>query len=196
MTLEVLRADRIEPQRWRNGGGFTRELFAQPAGPGWACRISLAEVSQDGAFSAYPGITRWFSVVQGDGVLLHFPDGRRLALDPHSPPLHFDGALAPDCRLQGGATQDLNLMLRADHAEGRMLAAPADEEWLDAHPWRAVFSAVPLRLQIDDADAARLPAQALLVSGHAAHQRWRVLPDETSGGPVAWWMAWRLKDAA
>ena len=58
MSLELVVADRVAPQLWRNGGGQTRELAAAPAGEQWHWRISLAEVRQDGAFSAYPGVTR------------------------------------------------------------------------------------------------------------------------------------------
>lgn len=187
MSLELVVADRVAPQPWRNGGGQTRELAASPPGSHWDWRISLAEVRQDGAFSAYPGITRWFAVVQGDGVVLDFGHGRREMLNSASPPLQFDGALAPHCSLQGGATQDLNLMLRDSAASGTMLPAREGEEWISMASLRAVFAAEPMLLQIDDADAMVLPARSLVVSHHARRQRWRVVGG--SGAPAAWWLA-------
>ena len=74
MTLHVVRADAVEPQRWQNGGGLTRELLAWPdrGGPGgdWALRISVADIGADGPFSAFAGVERWFAVLEGAGVRL------------------------------------------------------------------------------------------------------------------------------
>lgn len=106
-------------QAWRNGGGTTRELLAQPAGGDWHWRISVAEVTAHGPFSAYPGVQRWFAVLRGEGVVLSL-DGDTVPLHPGDAPLAFDGASAPRCALLQGPTQDLNLMLR-DH-DGRALA--------------------------------------------------------------------------
>ena len=47
---------------------MTRELLAEPA-PNWRWRISVADIQGSGAFSAYPGVSRWFAVVQGAGVV-------------------------------------------------------------------------------------------------------------------------------
>jgi environmental stress-induced protein Ves len=101
----------VAPQAWRNGGGQTRELLAWPAGADWRLRISRADIASDGPFSAFPGVERWFAVLQGAGVVLAFADAQH-QLQPGDAPLRFDGAAAPGCRLLDGATQDLNLMLR------------------------------------------------------------------------------------
>ncbi len=45
-------------QPWRNGGGFTRQLLAWPDDENWLLRISMANVSQDGPFSAWPRDSR------------------------------------------------------------------------------------------------------------------------------------------
>jgi uncharacterized protein len=177
--IDVIRLDRVAPQPWRNGGGSTRELLAWPSAADWALRISVAEIARDGPFSAFPGVERWFAVIQGDGVVLRFASQRK-ALSVDSDPLHFDGAEAPDCQLQRGPTLDLNLMVRKDTGLGQMQRATPDEEWSSSAPLRALFCTAAARLQIDDADAARLPAMSLAWSAHAARQRWRVLDD---GGP-------------
>lgn len=174
--IEVLSAERATPQPWRNGGGVTRELLAWPSADDWQVRISVAEITRDSAFSAFPGIDRWFAVVEGPGVVLAFAAQRHLlAID--STPLAFDGALAPYAELQGGPTRDLNLMTRRDAGSARMLRATADDEWFSTAPVRALFCTAPARLQIDDTDAARLPAFALAWSTHAARQRWRVVSE-------------------
>lgn len=186
MSLQIIEARRIAPQPWANKGGSTRELFRWPAEGEWQLRISLAEVAHDGQFSAYPGVDRWFAVVGGAGVVLQLPDGRHM-LDRHSAPLAFDGALAPHCSLQDRvATQDLNLMLRRGTGRGSMQRVHNDDEWLSTASFRAVYAAEPMILQVDDADAARLPAHALAISQHAGRQRWRVRAE--SDTPLAWWL--------
>lgn len=178
--MNVVLLDRIEPQRWRNGGGFTRELFAAPAGAGWRLRVSVADVTEDGPFSGFPGVQRWFAVVHGDGVLLRFAD-RSASLDAASRPLAFDGAAAPYCELAGGATQDLNLMHRG--GSGLMQRAEPGVDWHARAPWRALFCAGPAKLQIDGLDAGALPAAGLLSSDHAAGQRWCL---ESAVAPAFW----------
>ncbi|HEY6133024.1 MAG TPA: HutD family protein [Rubrivivax sp.] len=192
--IEVRRLDGVQPQPWRNRGGVTRELLSWPPAAEWAVRISVADINQDGPFSSFPGIERWFAVLEGEGVVLRFAS-RREVLDTTSDPLHFDGAAAPDCELQGGATRDLNLMLRSGAGQGRMQRAAADQEWLSPAPWRALFCTGPARLQIDDTDAARLPAMALAWSAHAARQRWRLLHAAGSDEPTpcAFWMSFESR---
>lgn len=191
MSLDVIPCEHIAPQPWKNGGGQTRELFAWPPGGAWSLRVSVADIRANGPFSAFPGIERWFNVLEGDGVVLRFPHAR-LMLDESSAPLHFNGAEAPACDLAGGPTRDLNLMVRHDAGRGLMQRAAAGDEWLSPAPWRAVFTTTPALLQINDTDAARLPAWSLAVSPHAAHQRWRI----TGDAPRAWWLAFEPKGRA
>ena len=61
------------PQPWRNGGGVTRELLAWPDGGDWRVRVSVADIDADGPFSAFPGVERWFAVLEGAGVALRSP---------------------------------------------------------------------------------------------------------------------------
>ena len=90
----------MPPTPWRNGGGRTRTLWTWPADcvdDAWQLRVSLADIDADGPFSAFPGVQRWFAVLQGAGVRLQLPAGPQV-LGLHSSPLQFDGALAPGCR--------------------------------------------------------------------------------------------------
>ncbi|MBI5258894.1 MAG: HutD family protein [Burkholderiales bacterium] len=186
MSLQVIEARRITPHPWPNKVGTSRELFRWPAEGEWQMRISLAEVAHDGQFSAYPGVDRWFVVVGGAGVVLHLDDGRHM-LDNRSPPLAFDGAKAPHFSLQDRtATQDLNLMLRRGAGRAAMQRVQGDDEWISTASLRAVYAAEPMILQVDEADAARLPAHALAISQHAGRQRWRVRAE--SDTPLAWWL--------
>ncbi|MDH4050335.1 MAG: HutD family protein [Rubrivivax sp.] len=134
----IVQADGVVPTPWRNGGGRTRELLRWPAEGDWRLRLSLADIAADGPFSPFPGVARWFVVVQGDGVALRFGDGDR-QLRAGDAPLRFDGAQAPGCRLLGGATRDLNLMLRG--LDGELAIAHAGQTWAAAWPMRGFFEA-------------------------------------------------------
>ena len=121
----------IPPTPWKNGGGTTRELLAWPTPLDWTLRLSVAQVDADGPFSRFDGITRWFTVLAGAGVRLHMTDaGQTHSLDASSSPLAFDGALAVDCTLIDGPTQDFNLMARsARHPQTRMRRVKGQAHW-------------------------------------------------------------------
>lgn len=175
----------VPAQPWRNGGGSTQELLAWPDGTGWQWRISVATIAQDGPFSAFPGVQRWFVVLAGAGVALQLAH-RLVRVTPASPPLRFDGAGAPGCTLLGGPTLDLNLMLRQDAGMGSMQVAAAGLPWLCAAPHRALFCSGRGQLQAGDEPAVRAPAMSLLHSAQASGQAWRWLADDTSA--PAWWL--------
>ena len=119
----LVHAATAAPQPWKNGGGVTRELLRLPAdGDDWSLRISVADIAADGPFSPFPGVTRWFAVLEGAGVRLDFPD-RVLNVRRDDAPLRFDGADAPGCRLLDGPTRDLNVMVRQER--GDALVTPA-----------------------------------------------------------------------
>lgn len=133
--MKLVHAADIAPVPWKNGGGLTRDLAMDA--PDWRWRLSLAEVGADGPFSAYPGVERWFAVVSGAGVELTIGPTASV-LRPLDPPFVFDGAVAPACRLLGGATEDLNLMLR-DGARGTMHRAGSSVLWTEDWPLRGHF---------------------------------------------------------
>lgn len=124
MKWNTLALADVAPSPWKNGGGVTRELLALPSPAHWVFRLSVAEVQADGPFSRFEGVQRWFAVLSGAGVRLRLGKGGAgevHALTRSSAPFCFDGALPVDCALINGATQDFNLMLRADQASAHML---------------------------------------------------------------------------
>lgn len=204
MTLRWVHADAVEPQPWKNGGGRTRELLTWPArdasgkdsGDGWALRISVADIDADGPFSAFPGVDRWFAVLEGAGVRLTWPDGARDSVEPGDAPLQFRGA--PHCTLLDGPTRDLNLMLRRDAGQGVMERARPGEAFAPharrRAEFRAVFAADALTLQIDGTDALRLPAFALAWADGEAHGVWRI-ESGAERPPRAWWIHFEPRPA-
>lgn len=120
MNWNVVNLADVPGAPWKNGGGVTRELAAWPqASADWVWRMSVAEVAQDGPFSTFDGIDRWFAVLGGAGVQLDLA-GKSYPLTPADAPFFFDGATPVDCRLLAGNTVDFNLMLRRSSASAHM----------------------------------------------------------------------------
>ena len=183
----IVNLDDVAPQPWRNGGGQTWELLAWPAGGDWRLRISLADIENDGPFSAFPGITRWFTVVHGRGVVLRFGP-RTVTLGPGSDPMQFDGAAAPGCTLIDGPTRDLNLMFRG--GEGVMLPARPGEPWEGRFAQRGLFTAIPGTLRSEQGEPVPLPAGVLLWQSEAAPGALRFEPDAPTFQPASWWLGY------
>ena len=177
--------DAVAPQAWRNGAGTTRELFAWPAHQPWNVRISVADVAADGPFSAFPGVERWFAVIEGRGVALDFGDAIE-RVGRGDAPLRFDGARAPMCRLLDGPTRDLNLMLR--NARGAMVTA------VDHRPWSPAGDACALFAAVDGVVHAhgvrqRMASRSLLVCTPPPATL-RFGADSDTGAVVGWWLQW------
>jgi environmental stress-induced protein Ves len=188
VSLQLVSVAGVAAQPWRNGGGTTRELWAWPDAAAWQVRISVADITQDGPFSAFPGVDRWFAVVEGAGVVLQFPAGAQVA-GPHSPPLQFDGALAPGCCLQDGATRDLNLMSRRQAGRSTMRRLRTGEDTMSGQAmFCALFAAEPLQLELQGS-ASALPPWTLAVGTLSPGHAWRA----RCGSPLprAWWLTFR-----
>ena len=132
MTWQTICLMDVQPTPWRNAGGTTRELMAWPDAVAWQWRASVAEVVQSGPFSSFAGVKRCFAVLDGDGVCLTV-DGAMHHLNQSDQPLVFDGAAKTICKLQAGATQDFNLMVR-NGASARMLRVNESHQVIASTP--------------------------------------------------------------
>ncbi len=193
MSVEIIDAEQIEPEPWRNGGGTTRPLLTWPAASGrerergWEVRISLAEIEADGPFSAFEGIERWFAVVSGAGVALEFDDSEH-RLVAGDPPLRFDGGAAPICRLLGGATRDINLMLR--NGRGVLRSVVPGVAWSESFAMRGLFASVAGHWS-DGGQRRAVPAMSLLwteAETAGDESGWTFEPDDAGTTTVAWWL--------
>jgi uncharacterized protein len=188
-SLQVIHAEHIRPQPWRNGGGRTRELLAWPSAQDWALRVSLADIEADGPFSVFEGVERWFAVIAGTGVALVFDDGER-KLVPGDAPLCFDGAAAPGCRLLNGATRDLNLMLRG--GTGAIRTLQPGVAWNESFAKRGLFTAVAGRWSTLDA-SRDLNAHTLLWEEAATGANWAFEADDPNAAVQGWWLGFTPK---
>jgi environmental stress-induced protein Ves len=211
--IRLIEADCVASLPWKNGGGSTRELLTLPAPAGsgapWHLRLSLADITRDGPFSPFPGIARWFAVLEGAGVELQWP-GETLRRTRADLPLRFDGADPPGCKLLAGPTRDLNLMVderfgafalemanpqapmpmhtpapppgHGDHAGH---AVPEGSLRDAAHPSpRGLFTSVPARLHRAGQPTMTLPALSLLWRDSGERGLWQVEP--LADGPQFW----------
>ncbi|WP_086831962.1 HutD family protein [Streptomyces sp. NRRL B-24572] len=119
MAPRILRANDRTPAPWKNGGGITTEVLAHPQGAGtddFAWRISVADVASSGPFSAFEGVDRIITVVEGPGMALTV-DGTEHVVDTRYAPFAFSGDATTDCRLLDGPIVDFNVMVRRTEAK-------------------------------------------------------------------------------
>ncbi|SEB62231.1 HutD/Ves family protein [Arthrobacter woluwensis] len=118
--MEIIRFSSIRPEPWRNGGGVTREIARHPreASPdgAWDWRVSIAEVGKAGDFSAFPGMERVISVIDGELLVLTV-DGEEHAMERYRP-FRFSGDAATSSALPTGDIRDLNVIARRGAFKG------------------------------------------------------------------------------
>jgi environmental stress-induced protein Ves len=109
----VLRHNGRRSGPWKNGGGMTAEVLGAPDGAASsdsAWRISIADVTRAGPFSAFEGVERIIMVIDGAGIILTI-DGVERTVGPMRP-VNFSGDAVTTARLIDGPTRDINVMTR------------------------------------------------------------------------------------
>ena len=119
--MEIIRYSELKPQPWRNGGGVTRELASHPKAASaqddaWDWRVSIAEISKAGPFSAFAGTDRVLTVIDGELLLLNV-DGAEHPLEKHRP-FRFSGQEPSSAALPTGNVQALNVLTRKGSFKG------------------------------------------------------------------------------
>lgn len=138
-SSRVIPADRYRRERWRNGLGWTREIYAESSESAdrcadlqlrtagtvdWTWRLSIAEIERDAAFSVFPGVERELVLLRGNGLRLRFDDGETRALAPPHARARFAGERAVTGELVDGPTEDFNLMWRRDTLDAQLWHRP------------------------------------------------------------------------
>jgi uncharacterized protein len=117
--MEIIRFADLKPEPWRNGGGTTRQVASQPGSAqdgNWDWRVSIADVTKAGDFSAFPGMERVLTVVEGELLLLSV-DGAERPLEKYRP-FRFPGGASTHASLPTGDIRDLNVITRAGSFKG------------------------------------------------------------------------------
>ena len=128
MAPVVLRAAQLPISPWPNNAGRKADIAS---GPGWL--VAFAWLDQDARFSDYTGVDRTITLIDGDGFVLRFDDGRDLAVMPFSP-TDFDGGVGLSCHLPHGTCRVLNVMTDRRHASHRVQIGACDGNWDQGGP--------------------------------------------------------------
>lgn len=180
MRAIALPAEGHRRQRWANGAGWTREVWAQAcAEGGFDWRASLADISGEAAFSRFDGCDRSMLLVSGDSLQLEL-DGGAQRLDADSRICRFPG----EATVQASAAAPVvvfNLIWRRDRYDADLMLRPLvgpmlffpepGTQWLLVLlAGRAVLDAGDEPVALADGDAAVLDAgsgdgRALLEGG-------------------------------
>lgn len=145
---------------WRNGRGMTTEIAQDVAGvAGFLWRFSLAAVTEDGPFSAFPGIDRRIAVAAGPGMALCIDGAAAVAVPRDGPGLAFPGDATVGCTLDGGPVTAANLMLRRGAAAGALFALAAGAAW-DGEGDVVILHALTGKLAVRLADGTGLGVAA------------------------------------
>ena len=177
----------VTAQRWRNGGGWTRELLTWPDSRHWRLRISLATIESAGSFSIYTGVQRRITVIDGTGILLRINDAtHRLSLD--TDPLSFDGGTPVHCTPIGGPASDLNLMTVG--GQGEMLRAAPGACWISRWSQRGLFARVAGSLSTPSGWSEPVGAGTLLWFHEAHEVAFSFAPERADPATPAWWLGY------
>jgi len=187
MTTGItVRTSEVASQPWRNGGGVTRPLLVSPRGDRWQVRVSVADVSANGPFSRFPGVQRWFAVLDGAGVVLTIGSSEH-RLDRTSDAFSFRGDVAVRCRLVDGPTRDLNLMLNG--VPGSMRRVVAGAAWHPQARECGLYATTAGRCDASAPDEHEpMPAHAL--------RWWSQAPQSIAFEGEGWWLSAGAKEAA
>ena len=166
--MHILRATDYRVMPWKNGGGTTTEIAVSPEGAAlddFDWRVSMARVERDGPFSAFPGIDRTLSILEGEGMILNVSDRIPFELTKASEPLPFPADVPTRANLIAGPIVALNVMSRRArmvHSVERMtiagtveLAIAAETMLVFCHRGR-VRADGPEAVVLDALDALRI----------------------------------------
>lgn len=126
---------------WKNGLGTTDEICLRPEGAtreAFGLRVSRATIAEPGRFSAFPGVERVITLIDGTALDLDFGE-RVQRLQPRTP-YGFDSAQMPVGDPKGGAVRVLNVM--AARSDWRIVQAEVLQTAANFAPALCVFFAI------------------------------------------------------
>ncbi len=134
--MEFLDIRKMPVSLWRNGAGETREICCfPPATRDFFWRASIASIASNGEFSAFPGVDRVITLLEGGEVTLDA--GRAFCHTlKHHQPYRFAGDLAVKAVLtEGQMSMDFNIMTRRDCCRGKGARCYPNVHYLRVTRW-------------------------------------------------------------
>ena len=167
---------------------MTRELLAWPEPSDWIVRISVADILASGPFSDFPGVDRWFAVLQGGAVRLdtHGLGTQELGVARGS--LYaFPGDAPTHCTALGPATRDFNVMLRRARGQLQERSLHGNPELDSKARFIALFTAQAIELVAGSDATFALPAMTLAWWNNPRHAQLSLRT--RAAAPVrGWWL--------
>jgi environmental stress-induced protein Ves len=109
--MKIIQPTDFTTMPWKNGGGLTHEIIKRERQGKLLWRLSMAEVTSDGPFSVFPGLSRILTVIAGERLSLVGPHEMLQALPLQ--PVSFSGDLAIASQRRGGDVTDFNVIFDA-----------------------------------------------------------------------------------
>jgi len=166
MSLRIFPAAERRTVTWKNGGGITKEIAADPPGASLSdfdWRVSQADVHRDGAFSRFPGIDRITIVLEGT-LTLEIDGKSPVVLSPGSPPFHYPGGYGA---IGEQPARDLNVMTRRGRfsAQARRIASATALPRPSRAETLLLFATRPLEIEYGGGVVHLLAGDAAIVDG-------------------------------
>lgn len=122
--IKLLKAQDYTKMPWKNGAGITEEVIKVTDNnvDNFLWRVSIADITEDGAFSSFTGYQRIISVLEGNGMVLEV-DGKPSRSLSTFDPFAFKGESEISCKLLNGPLRDFNLIYNP-------LAIAANLQWI------------------------------------------------------------------
>ena len=182
--MKIIRAGTCRTTPWKNSGGSTTEIVAEPPGASlddFDWRISMARVAADGPFSEFAGIDRTLAVVGGKGLMLTIGGNAPIRLERGSEPIGFAGEIPTSARLTAGEITDLNVMTRRSRFGHRLrrIGQPASCEF-GGNDTAVVLSINGSTTLASDMDTATLDHGDAAVLSGARGTSFRIVPARSS----------------
>jgi environmental stress-induced protein Ves len=182
--MQLVREFRAVP--WKNGKGSTTELLRWPqqAATPFLFRLSMAPVTEDGAFSDYTGYDRILLLLEGHGMKVALgdvasPTSRTVLLQSRYDRVDFAGEIPVYGSLLNGAIRDFNFIFRRDGCAAT-LQISTEAGWqavvLPAGCLHVCFFASGAAAEVKSAsgEISSLPAGCLLHQQHPPSGIWQV----------------------
>lgn len=169
MTLQHIPFEQFNAKPWKNGLGTTYDIAMLPLGADHASfdlRFALSPIVEDNVFSAFPGVERVITPIEGEQLSLVFDDTEsQLSLYQS---LRFDSALTPMGRPLSGPIKVINVMAKR-HSWNFISCDVTDQDEYDIQSGELLFVFALEGCQVKSGDEVLDIAKhgAVLVTGAA-----------------------------
>ena len=122
-AVKITSPDDFITMPWRNGLGSTVEVLKHQPEDSFHWRLSMADVTEDGAFSDFSGYDRCLILINGAGLTLTDNKTQTWALKSQLDTAHFKGEDLINARLHDGPIRDFNLMTRRQNCSAKVFTS-------------------------------------------------------------------------